>query len=61
MFPHPARGTRLPRSSRWLWIGGGVTIGVFLLVVIGLAVVYPKVAEHMIRGRAERLANKLDR
>ena len=61
MFPHPARGTRLPRNSRWLWIGGGVTIGVFLLVVIGLAVVYPKVAAHMIRGRAERLAKKLDR
>ncbi|MEO8840768.1 MAG: transglycosylase domain-containing protein [Kofleriaceae bacterium] len=33
----------------------------FALIVIGLAVVYPKVAAHMIRVRADRLAKKLDR
>jgi hypothetical protein len=61
MFPQPARGTRLLRGRRWPWIAGAVAIAVFLLVVLGLAVIYPKVAAHMIRGRAERLAKKVDR
>src|SRR3569623_2987043 len=65
MFPHakpaPRGGTRVPRSQRWMWIAGGITIGVFVLVVRGLAVIYPKVAAHMIRTRADRLAKKLDR
>src|SRR3569623_1456980 len=65
MFPHakpaPRGGTRVPRSQRWMWIAGGITIGVFVLVVLGLAVIYPKVAAHMIRTRADRLAKKLDR
>ncbi|MEO6776211.1 MAG: transglycosylase domain-containing protein [Kofleriaceae bacterium] len=54
-------GTRLPRTRRWPWIAGVVTVAVFALVVVGLTVVYPKVAAHMIRSRAERLATKLDR
>jgi hypothetical protein len=33
----------------------------FALVVIGLAVIYPRVAAHMIRARADRLAKKIDR
>jgi hypothetical protein len=47
-------------SRRW-WIFGGVVIGLFTVVVVGLAVIYPEVGEHMIRARAERLAKKLDR
>ncbi|HET9991039.1 MAG TPA: hypothetical protein VFQ65_21050, partial [Kofleriaceae bacterium] len=61
MFPHPAKGTRLHRTRRWPWIAGAVAIALFVLFVVGLTVIYPKVAAHMIRGRAERLANKLDR
>ncbi len=47
--------------SRAWWIAGGILVGAFALVVLGLAVVYPRVAAHMIRTRAERLAHKLDR
>src|SRR3569833_3096393 len=54
--PAPRGGTRVPRSQRWMWIAGGITIGVFVLVVLGLAVIYPKVAAHMIRPRAARPA-----
>jgi len=47
-------------SRRWL-VAGGVVVILFVLVVVGLAVVYPKVAARMIRTRADRFATKLDR
>jgi len=40
-------------SRRWL-VAGGVVVILFVLVVVGLAVVYPKVAARMIRTRADR-------
>jgi hypothetical protein len=54
----PPRGVR---GRRFWLIVGSVVLALFMLVVVGLAVVYPKVATHMLRTRADRLAAKLDR
>ena len=51
----------MTKRRRWPWVVGGSVVAVFVLVVIALAVIYPKVAAHMVRGRAERLAQKLGR
>lgn len=61
MHQQVSGGVRLVTRRRWPWIAGGVAVAVFALVLVGFAVVYPRVGERMIRSRVDRMAKKLDR
>ncbi len=52
---------RLPISKRWL-VAGGIVIGLFALLMLGLGVIYPRVGAYMIRDKVGgRLAAKFGR
>jgi hypothetical protein len=56
------RGTALPRSERRWWIAGAIVVGIAALVLLALAVVYPKLGAYEIRKRlTDQLATKLGR
>jgi hypothetical protein len=64
LYKRPMRRGMFDRGTpgrRKLLIAGGVVVALFVVVVVGLAVVYPRVAVHMVRARVDRLAARLDR
>ena len=64
LYKRPMRRGMFVRGTpgrRTLLIAGGVVIMLFVVVVVGLAVVYPRLAVRMVRARVDRLAAKLDR
>ena len=50
----------LNRPRRW-WIAGAIGGGLLVVIALGLVVVYPRVAAHMIRSKVAAFATKLGR